>query len=132
MLLLDGILLILLSVLAVPSLLLSKKPEMKPQLDKLVPYQGWFGLISCVWGIWGIIFAIVNLSWIANGNLISWITLLAFAVVQTCLGFMLGYSLIVEYALKKPEAKAKGDAVLAKIQPFQGTLGIIGVVLGLW
>jgi hypothetical protein len=35
-----GITLIVLSILAVPSLILSKKPEAKEYLDKFAPYHG--------------------------------------------------------------------------------------------
>jgi len=40
-----GITLVLLSIIAVPSLILSKKPDAKELLKKIEPYQGWiFGV----------------------------------------------------------------------------------------
>ncbi len=50
-----GILLILLSIIAVPSLILSKKPNAKELLEKIEPYQGWIGIVFFFWGVWGII-----------------------------------------------------------------------------
>jgi len=41
-----GITLILLSIVAVPSLILSKKPNAKELLEKVEPYQGWIGLVN--------------------------------------------------------------------------------------
>lgn len=54
-----GILLIILGLLAAPALFLKNKPNAKELLDKLVPYQGWIGLVFCVWGVFGIIGIIV-------------------------------------------------------------------------
>lgn len=131
-----GIVLIVLSIAAVPSLLLSRKPDAKELLDKIIPYQGWAGVIFCIAGIWGLIDAIIHIDilslpfWQAP---FIWITWTAVAVMLILLGFILGYSLITKYALSKNEtAKAKGEQVLAKLQPLQGTLGIIGVIVGLW
>ncbi len=56
-----GITLIILGILAAPSLLLSKKPNAKELLDKITPYQGWIGLGFCFWGLWGIIQALLNI-----------------------------------------------------------------------
>jgi len=130
-----GITLIILSLLAVPSLLLSKKPNAKEMLDKLVPYQGWAGVVFCLWGIWGIISCILSISLLSLGlwGIIYWVTWLAASAVLAILGFILGYSLIVKYALGKNEtAREKGEQVLAKLRPLQGTIGVIGIILGVW
>ena len=131
-----GITLIILSLIAVPSLILSKRPDAKELLDKVAPYQGWIGVVFCFWGIWGIIHTLLNIDMLAFPHIyvkLSWITALAYAVVETVLGFMLGYSLIVKYVLSKNEAaKEKGAQVLAKLAPMQGTFGIIGICVGVW
>ncbi len=130
-----GITLIILSLIAVPSLFLSKKPDAKELLDKIAPYQGWIGLIFCVWGIWGLIQCVLLLGWLGAGTygIISWATMFLYAVVEATLGFLLGYSLIVKYALSKNEtAREKGAQLLAKLQPLQEKLGILGIILGIW
>jgi len=33
---------------------------------------------------------------------------------------------------KNEEAKKKGEALLAKLAPIQGKLGLIGVIVGIW
>lgn len=131
----SGITLIILSLLAVPSLLLSRKPDAKELLDKFVPYQGWFGVAGCIWGIWGIIECILYLGYFSYGiwGIIWWITWTVYALVETSLGFMLGYSLIAKYVLSKNESAAKkGEEMLAKLQAYQGKLGIVGIIVGLW
>ena len=127
-----GILLIVLGLLAVPSLLLSRKPNAKELFDKIAPYQGWIGVVFAFWGLWGIIGSILNLGWLGTIP-IWWITYLLVALLEFGLGFILGYSLIQKYVLSKNEKGAEaGDKLLAKLLPLQGTLGIVAIVLGIW
>ncbi len=127
-----GIQLILLSLIAVPSLILAKKPNAQELLDKIAPYQGWIGLVFCISGIWGIIQAILNMGLLSTFP-IWWITWLAGSVVQATLGFILGYGIISKYILgSSEEAKEKGAQLLAKLAPLQGKLGILGVGVGIW
>ncbi len=127
-----GITLILLSIIAVPSLLLSKKPDAKALLEKIEPYQGWIGLILCFYGVWGIVSSILNLGWITSFP-IWWVTLLAGSIIQAALGFMLGFGLINKYFLSKNEAaKEKAIVLREKLAPKQGKLGIIGLFVGGW
>lgn len=127
-----GITLIILGLLAVPSLLLSKKPDAKEMFEKIAPYQGWIGVIFAIWGIWGIISAVLNLGWLTSAP-IYWISWLAVSVVEAALGFILGYGLIAKHALSKnAQAAQKGEELLAKLTPLQGKLGIFAIILGVW
>lgn len=127
-----GITLILLSIIAVPSLILAKKPNAKELLAKVEPYQGWIGLVFCFWGIWGIITAILNIGWLSAAP-IWWITLLAGNIVSATLGFMLGFGMINKLFLSKnDEAKAKAEEIRQKIAPKQGKLGVLGLIVGGW
>ncbi len=130
-----GITLILLSLIAVPSLILSKKPNAQELLDKVAPYQGWIGFVFCIWGVWGIISCVLNLGLLGHSmwSAIWWITWLAASLVEAILGFMLGYGLISKYLLSKNEAaKAKGEQLRAKLAAMQGKLGIFGIIVGIW
>ncbi len=127
-----GISLILLSIIAVPSLILSKKPNAKELLEKVAPYQGWIGIVFCFWGVWGIINAILNMGWLTSAP-IWWSTLLAGSIVEAGLGFMLGYGLISKMFLSKNEAaKEKAEKLREKIAPKQGKLGVLGLIVGAW
>lgn len=127
-----GITLIVLGLLAVPSLLLSKKPNAKELFDKIAPYQGWIGVVFAIWGIWGIISAILNIGLLTSAP-IYWATWLLVSVVEAVLGFILGYGLIAKYALSKnQQAAEKGEELLAKLTPLQGKLGVIAILLGIW
>jgi hypothetical protein len=127
-----GITLVLLSIIAVPSLILSKKPNAKELLEKIEPYQGWIGIVFCFWGVWGIISAILNIGWLSVAP-IWWITLLAGNIISAALGFMLGSGLINKFFLSNNDiAKAKAEELRAKIAPKQGKLGILGIIVGAW
>lgn len=127
-----GISLILLSIIAVPSLILSKKPNAQELLDKVAPYQGWIGLVFCFFGIWGIISAFLNIGWITTAP-IWWATLLAGSFVEATLGFMLGFGMINKLLLSKNEkAKEKAAKMREKLAPKLGKLGILGLIVGGW
>ncbi len=126
----NGIWLALLGVLAVPSLILAKKPDAKEMLAKMAPYQGWIGAVSCLWGIWGIISAVLNLGWLAHWP-IYWATWLADSVLLAALGLILGIGTMKTF-IKDPTAQAKMDETLAKLAPHQGRLGIAAIALGAW
>jgi hypothetical protein len=127
-----GILLIILGLLAIPSLILSKKPNAKELLDKITPYQNWIGFIFAFWGIWGIIRSAYTIGWLTNWP-IYWITALLVSVVEASLGFILGHGSISKYALSKnPQTAEKREKLLAKLTPLQGKLGIVAIILGVW
>ncbi len=128
----NGIMLVLLSIIAVPSLVLSKKPNAKELLEKIAPYQGWIGLVFCILGVWGIISSILNLGWLTTAP-IWWVTLAAGSLVQATLGFMLGSGLMNKLFMgKNPEAQQKAAELRSKIAPKQGKLGILGIAVGTW
>jgi hypothetical protein len=127
-----GITLILLSIIAVPSLILSKKPNAKELLEKVEPYQGWIGIIFCFWGIWGIVSAVLNLGWLSTAP-VWWTTLAAGSLVEACLGFLLGFPLINKLFLSESvKAREKAARIRAKVAPKQGALGILGLIVGAW
>lgn len=130
MFLIYGLTLILLSLMAVPSLVLSKKPNAQELYTRIAPYQGWIGVIFCIFGIVGIIQSLLV---IGSLNALAWITWFSTSIIQACLGFILGYNLIFNHILSKSEkAKVKGEQALAKLLPLQGKLGIVGICLGAW
>lgn len=126
----NGIWLALLGILAVPSLILAKRPDAKEMLGKLAPYQGWMGVVSMFWGIWGIISSVLNLGWLAHWP-IYWATFLADSVLLAALGLILGIGTAKTF-IKDPTAQAKMDETLAKLAPHQGRLGIAAVAVGAW
>ena len=58
-----GIFLIILGLLAIPSLL-ANKPSAKALLEKLVPFQGWIGVVFFIGGVFGVIQVILAIGWL--------------------------------------------------------------------
>ena len=124
----EGILLIVLSLLAVPSLLLSKRPDAKEILDKIAPYQGWVGVVFCTWGLLSITLLLIKMF---TSLSFAWVLAMGVSVVTAALGFILGYNLINTYVLSKnEESKEKGAQLHAKLVSIQEKVGLVGVFLG--
>jgi hypothetical protein len=128
--LVTGVWLAVLGVLGASSLIIARKPDAKEMIAKLAPYQGWIGAVSALWGAWWTINAILNLGLLAHFP-IMWITWLATGLVMLLLGFLLGIGIMKTF-VKDPTANAKADQMLAKLSPYQGTLGLIALGLGVW
>ncbi len=125
-----GIWMALLGALGASSLIIARKPQAKELLGKLAPYQGWIGAISALWGAWGVIQCVLNMR-ILHGHAVWWITWLATSVVLLALGLLLGIGVFKSF-IKNPEANVRMDATIARIAPWQGVLGIVGIGLGIW
>jgi hypothetical protein len=130
MLLFTGLWLIVLGVLGAASLIIAKKPDAKELIGKLAPYQGWIGAISAIWGAWRVIASLLGIGLLATWPIL-WITLAAAAVVLLALGLLLGVGVLKTF-ISNPTAQAKMDQTIAKLAPYQGTLGIISICLGVW
>lgn len=122
--------LIVLGILAVPNLILSRKPNAKELLDKITPYQGWIGAVSAVWGLFNLV------RWLLNIKVMMFfpslgLTLLAVCVVELVLGLLLGVGVMKSF-IKNEEAQKKLDATIAKLAPKQGIFGLISIGLGIW
>lgn len=128
--LLGGIWLALLGVLAAPSLLLSRRPDAKEVLAKIAPYQGWIGLISALWGAWGVLNSLLHLGWIARWP-IYWATYLAGSVLLLALGALLGVG-VAKTFVKDPAAQKRMDETVSRLAPYQARLGLAAIIVGAW
>ena len=131
--LLDGIIIIVCGVLCMPSIIAKKRPEAKELLAKIAQFQGWIGIGCFGWGIWGIIRTIQLLGWIATWPL-YFITFAATSVILTLVGFLLGFGLIQQFALKNApaEAKAKAEEAHQKLAGMQIPLGFACLIVDAW
>ena len=93
--LITGLVLLALGALAAASSIVARRPDAKAYIELMVPYQGWFGFITCLWGAWTIINAIINLNWFGYVP-VWWLTYLATGVLIASLGLLLGYALLTK------------------------------------
>src|SRR5688572_19919308 len=110
--LVTGIWLAVLGVLAAANLIIAKKPDAKELIDKIAPYQGWIGAVSCLWGVWTIISSVLSIGLLTTWP-IWWVTMLAVGVIQAVLGLILGIGVLKTF-IKAPAAQEKMDQMLAK------------------
>jgi hypothetical protein len=127
----DGLLLMLLGVLAVPGLIIAKRPDAKKVIDKIAPYQGWIGAILALWGLFRLIqwFQSFRLLGLGLRGILFFLIYTAFVWTMITLGFMLGVG-VVKTFVKDANAQAKMDSLLAKLAPRQGQLGLLALAVG--
>jgi len=129
--LISALVMIAAGILGASNLIVSKKPNAREYIDKLVPYQGWIGVALFIWGIIDVVqfvFSSGSLIGILSPGRAMW---LIRAVTELLLGFLLGFGLITKYALSKNDsALEKGRAIRRKLAAYQGTLGLVAIVLG--
>ncbi len=119
--------LFILGALGAGNLIIARKPSAKELLAKVAPYQGWLGAGMAFWGLYNVIFfTILGISYLGT-NPVGYIVGSAVSVMMFALGMLFGVGTLKTF-VKQPQAVAKMDQVVAKLAPYQGTLGIIGMV----
>lgn len=128
--LIAGIWMILLGVLGAANLIIARKPDAEEWIKKLAPYQGWFGAISAIWGLWVLISCVLNLGLLSSWPL-WWVTLLAMGLGLFSLGLLFGVGVLKSF-ITQPSAVEKIDLMVAKLSPFQAKLGLVAICVGVW
>ena len=126
----DGIWLVVLGILGASSLSIARKPDAKEQIAKIAPYQGWIGAVSALWGVKVAIFSFLSIGWLSTYP-IPWITWIVDGALQAALGLLLGVGTLKTF-IKNPQANQRMDQTIAKLAPFQGTLGLVAIGFGVW
>jgi hypothetical protein len=128
-----GVWLAVLGILGASNLIIARKPDAKELIAKLAPYQGWIGAGAAISGLYYLIMGVLNIAMLGQGFafLIAWITWMAVAFILFSLGLLLGVGTLKTF-IKQPQAVAKMDQTIAKLAPYQGTLGLIAIGLGVW
>ncbi len=128
---LAGLICIAGGILAAAGLIIARKPDAKALIDKLTPYQGWIGVVHVrSWGVHEVIGVLTHMSYmkVAFG---SWLFWALTGASDLLVGFLLGFGLIVKYALgKNATALARGTQIRQKLAGYQGMFGLVSIVLG--
>ena len=125
-----GMWLTLLGVLGASRLIIARQPDARRLIAKVAPYQGWIGAISALWGAWWIVTALLDLRMLSFAPL-AWLVWVATGAVMLLLGFVLGVGIFKSF-VKDHDANARADELLDKVAPYQGTLGLVAIALGVW
>ncbi len=126
-----SILLIVVGALAAYTGIVRNWPNLRQGLDRIVPYQGWIGIVALVWGAINLIHLLLHLGMMSMMPA-AWLILAIVAnVVAVLLGLVLGYGMIAQYLLtNNPDARRKGEDMRAKVAGRQIALGWAAIALG--
>lgn len=127
---LDPIVLIVGGILAISSLIISKKPEAKKYIDKIAPYQALIGVFLLALGIWTLIRSLKFLMDIFKYSALAGVTLWGDIVASILLGFLFGMPQIAKWIPGDSPAEQKAMEFSKKVAPYQTMLGIIGIACG--
>lgn len=118
--------LFILGALGAGNLIIARKPSAKELLGKIAPYQGWLGAGMAFWGLYNVIFfTILGISYLSVAP-INYIVGSVVSVMMFALGLLFGVGTLKSF-VKQPQAVEKMDQLVAKLAPYQGTLGLIGM-----
>ncbi len=129
----DAIVIFICGLICIPGFFVTEKAETKKLMTIIAHFQGWIGPGCFGWGIWGVIRSIQKIDWIRYAP-IDWITLCAFSIILTLIGFLLCYSVLLQFVFKNVSGKEKTEAaeVYQKIAGFQIPLGFACLIIGAW
>jgi hypothetical protein len=126
------IVMLVLGVLAASASIIARRPDAQKYIEMLRPYQGWVGFGGCLWGIVIVLIEIWHLSLLGWAP-IWWLTYIAGGALLAGLGFLMGYPLLSQHILSKnPQVAKQSEVALAKLIPYQITLGYVGIVFAIW
>jgi hypothetical protein len=126
-----SILLIVVGVLAAYPGIVRARPDAKEILDKILPYQGFIGIIALIWGALNLLRLLLHFGTMSMMPAAWLILALAGNIVAVLLGLLLGYGLIAQYLLNNsPAARQRGEELRSKLLARQVTLGWAGIALG--
>lgn len=129
--LVTGIWIAVLGTLGGSSFVIAKRPNAEELIDKIAPYQGWIGAVSAIWGAYTLINQVLfRLSWMTEFP-VRWWTMTANGAIMLLLGLLLGVGVLKSFS-SSPEADEKLDEAVENLSPYQVTLGLIGIGLGIW
>lgn len=119
-------------LLAASGLIVAKKPNAKELIDKLVPYQAIIGVALLALGVINFLWWITHglFSLLAHSALFG-IVIFALTVTSILLGFLFGMPQIAKWMPGEGAAEHKGLELSKKVAPYQGILGVIGLVAAL-
>lgn len=128
--LLSPILLIVAGILAASAFIISKAPDAKRLIDKVVPIQGFLGVALLVWGVIDIIRILPDMDAInAVGKVHTFFPIAIWAglACELVLGFLLGMPLIAKWLPGESAAEQRAVDVQKKIVPYQTIIGFVAI-----
>jgi hypothetical protein len=117
-------------LIAASGLIVSKVPNAKDALNKILPYKGAIGAAMLGAFVINMIDAGFNPFAGFSLSLLFGIMLLSVLATQLLLGFTMGFGLIAKWIPGESNAEEKAADIQKKLMPFEALLGIIAIASG--
>lgn len=127
---LTALLLIVCGVLAAASWIVSKKPNAKQSLDKLVPFQGFLGVGLLAIGVIDLIRWLDVIKHSFKGGVLFGLTFWGSVLTSIVLGFLLGMPQIAKWIPGDSPAEQKAVDMQRKLGAYSTIVGFLGIVFG--
>ena len=125
-----SLLLIAAGILAGSSLIISKKPEAKELINKLVPFQGMIGVALLAIGVVNLLRSIGSLGLLMKVWALGGTVLIAAIASSIVLGFLFGMPLIAKWIPGDSPAEQKALEMQKKVAGMSVLFGLIGLFVG--
>ncbi len=127
----NALIVILGGILAVSALIISKKPDAKALIDKLVPFQAFIGVAMVAFGLINFFRLLGYLTDIFKLNLMFGLAIWCMLGTSVALGALFGMPQIVKWIPGESNAEQKALELTQKIAPFQVILGLVAIASSL-
>jgi hypothetical protein len=125
---LNALLMIFGGILALSGVIAIKRPDLKPKLDALVPFQALIGVGLVVLGVINFLRIVGTLATSLHVNQIQALATICMLGASILLGALFGWPIIERMIPDQSPAKAKAAAITQQIAPFQVLLGAVGIL----
>lgn len=122
--------LIVLGIVAAANLIIAKVPSTKEYIAKLAPYQGWLGVAAFISGVYWLIWSVLHMGIVTEMKIFHIVLFYAAVGLLIALGALIGVGTAKPF-IKNQQAQEKITALVGKLAPIQGILGIAGIVVGI-
>jgi hypothetical protein len=118
-------------LIAASGLIVSKVPNAKDAMNKLLPYKGAIGAAMLGCFVLNMIelrfnpFAMFSMSFLLG------ITVATIVITQLLLGFTMGFGLIAKWIPGESDAEEKAASIQKKLMPFEALFGLIAIASGI-
>lgn len=132
---LGSIILIAGGILAASAYIISKKPEAEKLIKKLMPFNGWIGIIMFIWGVWYVFDIIFHLGRYTTLLKIDpfwgFVSMLFVPFMAVVTGFMLGFGLVARWIPGQGRSEEKLLALRKKLIRITTPLGFLAILAGI-
>lgn len=118
-------------VLAIPALIISKRPDARAMIDKLTPFQALIGVAMLALSLINFLRMVPHLNLIFKANLFGTAATFTMYIASALLGILFGMPQITKWIPGNSSAEQKALQLTQRIAPFQVLLGLVTIASAL-